>query len=218
MSRKSTREAQFTLIELLVVIAIIAILAAMLLPALNQARDKAKAIKCASQLKQIGLTINLYRDDNQEWLPSATNPTWVVSDPQYGAWILTYSPSQKNTQNLLQCPALTKGLWYGYGSYGLSYHWFRMKTWNKPYMKITQCAKPTSTLFCVDINTDTSNALSSERYIIGSVYGSGAYPTTGKNLDYRHNNSINCLWGDGHVSATKQIFTNDSSETCWSGK
>jgi prepilin-type N-terminal cleavage/methylation domain-containing protein len=83
-----TKGLAFTLIELLVVIAIIAILAAMLLPALAAAKEKAKRANCMSNLKQIGLALYMYADDNGDFLPRSHG-----ADPALGndPWDLPFS-------------------------------------------------------------------------------------------------------------------------------
>ena len=68
----------FTLIELLVVIAIIALLMAILMPALSKARDQARTISCRSNLRQYGMAIRMYLDDNEQYFPDAGR--WLRSD------------------------------------------------------------------------------------------------------------------------------------------
>ena len=105
--RQNLRAANFTLVELLVVISVIAILSALLLPALSRAKATAARIGCSSNIRQMALTTHYYVGDNQDYLPpqarAGTAPWNNANEPQFQA--ASYMNVSAPGRSVMMCPA-----------------------------------------------------------------------------------------------------------------
>ncbi len=215
----------FTLIELLIVIAIIAILAALLLPALSKARNRSLFIRCASNQKSIGQFVLFYSSDNNDYMPPATKAVGlgegmtmvlnIKSEHNTIAWVYAMGPywkakstwMNKQFNPVFTCPAAPDerfspaidGVVYPTTNYNYTSRLGATWTTLDIMRKISRCKAASKVAYLIDIEAKTrSSGYFDQIYEYSSC--DSIYPP---NLFLRHQLQVNLLYVDGHVEVKR---------------
>ena len=231
---KCFMDRNLTLIELLVVIAIIAILAAMLLPALNQARSKASAVKCLGNHKQLGSALLMYTGEYDSWIPAATKDGGVPAywkfqlAPYTGRSQVNWSDMVKDLKGFGQpsifgcptwagVPAANSGWQTGEPGVYAGLGWNRWLSYNPllsskgsdgPHKTTYFKRLPTETALVGDVPDGTTHISSSQDNYVTIARAGDGLPTR---IASRHSNGGNYLWADGHASWKSLVEMNNGT-------